>query len=75
MADTLTNQTDMDTQSGLFEDPGFDGFSRAQVSMVLTNPNLDDNPIASGKPGPITKLFQRKYRRFARKAAAAIISG
>lgn len=28
-----------------FEDKGFDGFSRAQVSMVLTNPNLEDNPI------------------------------
>ncbi|MEO0389971.1 MAG: PAS domain-containing protein [Pseudomonadota bacterium] len=29
----------------LQDDKSFDGFSRAQVSMVVTNPHLDDNPI------------------------------
>ncbi|MFK7763215.1 MAG: PAS domain-containing protein [Roseobacter sp.] len=47
MADSL-----LDTQNGtidraieLFDDKNFDGFSRSQVSMVLTNPNFEDNPI------------------------------
>ncbi|MEM7291043.1 MAG: PAS domain-containing protein, partial [Pseudomonadota bacterium] len=35
-----------DTIEDLLEDDkAFEGFSRAQVSMVLTNPHLDDNPI------------------------------
>ncbi len=29
----------------LDDDKAFDGFSRAQVSMVVTNPHLEDNPI------------------------------
>ena len=29
----------------LFDDKGFDGFTRADVAMIITNPNLDDNPI------------------------------
>ncbi len=29
----------------LADDKAFDGFSRAHVSMVVTNPNLEDNPI------------------------------
>lgn len=29
----------------LQDDKYFDGFSRAQVSMIVTNPNLEDNPI------------------------------
>ena len=29
----------------LDKDNALDGFSRAQVSMILTNPNLEDNPI------------------------------
>ena len=29
----------------LDDDKAFDGFSRAQVSMVVTNPHIDDNPI------------------------------
>ena len=37
MPDTITSL--MDTTSA------FEGFSRAQVSMILTNPNLEDNPI------------------------------
>lgn len=35
-----------DTVTQLLEDDkAFDGFSRAQVSMIVTNPNLEDNPI------------------------------
>lgn len=35
-----------DTIEDLLEDDkAFEGFSRAQVSMVLTNPHLEDNPI------------------------------
>lgn len=37
MPDSISSIIDSET--------AFDGFSRAQVSMVLTNPNLDDNPI------------------------------
>lgn len=29
----------------MVDDKAFDGFARAQVSMVVTNPNLEDNPI------------------------------
>ena len=29
----------------LNDDKAFDGFSRAQLAMVVTNPHLDDNPI------------------------------
>ncbi|QBF32947.1 PAS domain-containing protein [Thalassococcus sp. S3] len=38
----------------LDDDKAFEGFSRAQVSMVLTNPNLDDNPIVY-----VNEAFQR----------------
>lgn len=38
----------------LDEDQALDGFSRAQVSMILTNPNLDDNPIVY-----VNEAFQR----------------
>lgn len=37
MADTI--------EELLEDDKAFDGFSRAQVSMVVTNPHLEDNPI------------------------------
>ncbi len=37
MADTL--------EAPYVDDSSFDGFARAQVAMVVTNPNLDDNPI------------------------------
>jgi PAS domain S-box-containing protein len=37
MADTI--------EELLGDDKTFDGFARAQVSMVLTNPHLEDNPI------------------------------
>lgn len=29
----------------VFDDAGFEGFARAKVSMLITNPNIDDNPI------------------------------
>lgn len=46
MADTLSkSQSDALENNALFDDEGFEGFGRAQVSMVLTNPNLEDNPI------------------------------
>ena len=46
MADTSFETEDQLTQADLiFDEMGFDGFARAQVSMVITNPNLDDNPI------------------------------
>ncbi|MGZ2258594.1 PAS domain-containing protein [Roseobacter sp. A03A-229] len=37
MADTIDKD--------LIEDTSFEGFSRTQVSMVVTNPHIDDNPI------------------------------
>ena len=30
---------------GHFEVSGFEGFARAKVSMLITNPNIEDNPI------------------------------
>ncbi|WP_300031952.1 PAS domain-containing protein [uncultured Roseobacter sp.] len=44
MADTIQRSESADT-SLPFDDSGFDGFSRAQVSIVITNPHLKDNPI------------------------------
>ena len=44
MADTIHSAKDTD-ENLVFDDRGFEGFSRAQVSMIITNPNLDDNPI------------------------------
>ena len=46
MADSVTKLLD--------DDKAFEGFSRAQVSMILTNPNLDDNPIVY-----VNEAFQR----------------
>lgn len=44
MADTSI--TTSETVDALLEDDkSFEGFSRAQVSIVVTNPHLDDNPI------------------------------
>ena len=46
MADTSFGIDQNLTQEELlFEDKGLDGFARADVAMVITNPNLDDNPI------------------------------
>ncbi|MGA9254145.1 MAG: PAS domain-containing protein [Roseobacter sp.] len=41
----LEPETDQQLNDLLFEGRGFDGLARAKVSMVLTNPTLDDNPI------------------------------
>jgi len=41
----LESETDQQLNDLLFEGRGFDGLARAKVSMVLTNPTLDDNPI------------------------------
>lgn len=46
MPDSVTNLLDKDN--------ALDGFSRAQVSMILTNPNLEDNPIVY-----VNEAFQR----------------
>jgi D-amino acid aminotransferase len=46
-------------------------FLTSSVAEVVPVTRLDDTPIAGGTPGPITLLFQRKYRAFARRAAAA----
>ena len=46
MADTSFGTEDNKTQEELlFDDKGFDGFARADISMVITNPHLEDNPI------------------------------
>lgn len=46
MADSNIHSEDAAIQEqALFDDQGFEGFSRAQVSMVITNPHLEDNPI------------------------------
>ena len=46
MADTLTSaKLAAAVEANPFDDLGFEGYARAKVSMVLTNPNLDDNPI------------------------------
>lgn len=43
MADTsFDTKTD---EAFMFDERGFDGFARAQVSMIVTNPHLEDNPI------------------------------
>jgi len=39
------DSSDASTQSGLSEEEALATFSRSTVSMVLTNPALDDNPI------------------------------
>lgn len=41
----LASETDETTADPFLEGAWFDGFARAKVSMVLTNPTLDDNPI------------------------------
>lgn len=46
-------------------------FLTSSVAEVVPITLLDDTSIAGGAPGPITLLLQRKYRAFARRAAAA----
>lgn len=46
MADSILDSENALTEGkALFDDQGMEGFSRAQVSMVITNPHLEDNPI------------------------------
>ena len=46
MADSIINSDSVRfTSEALFDERNFEGFSRAQVSMVITNPHLEDNPI------------------------------
>ncbi len=46
MADTKTkSRAGAKQKTEPFSEQDFGGFSRSQVAMVLTNPNLDDNPI------------------------------
>jgi len=46
-------------------------FLTSSVAEVVPITRLDDTSIGGGTPGPITLLLQRKYRAFARRAAAA----
>lgn len=46
MADTIFLENDSATRDEiLFNDKIFDSFAQVQLSMILCNPNLDDNPI------------------------------
>lgn len=45
MADTTFDTESETVSTSIFEDKRFDAFARAEVSMVMTNPHLDDNPI------------------------------
>ena len=46
MADTsFGTEENLSNADLAFDDRGFDSFTRADVSMIITNPNLDDNPI------------------------------
>ena len=46
MADTsFGTEQNLNTEELSFDHHGFDGFTRADVAMIITNPNLDDNPI------------------------------
>ena len=46
-----------------------EAFLTSSVSEIVPITHLDQTAIASGTPGPITQLLQRKYRTFARHAA------
>jgi len=48
-----------------------EAFLTSSVAEIVPVVRLDEHPIAAGKPGPVTKLLQRRYRTFARRAAAA----
>ncbi|MEM6888700.1 MAG: PAS domain-containing protein [Pseudomonadota bacterium] len=45
MADTTLSSDSETGDRFLFDDIGFEGFARAQVAMVVTNPHIEDNPI------------------------------
>ncbi len=48
-----------------------EAFLTSSVAEIVPVVRLDAHRIATGKPGPVTKLLQRRYRTFARRAAAA----
>ena len=45
-------------------------FLTSSVAEVVPVISLDDMPIGGSRPGPVTLLFQRKYRAYARRVAA-----
>lgn len=46
MADTgFRIDSSLDSAEALFDDTGFESLGRAKVSMLVTNPNIEDNPI------------------------------
>ncbi len=47
-----------------------EAFLTSSVSEVVPITYLDDDPIGTATPGPLTTTLQRKYRTFARQAAA-----
>lgn len=69
-ADVGLRVVERDTSVAMLEKAD-EAFLTSSVAEVVPIVQLDDTPIANGKPGAITKLFQRKYRSFARRAAAA----
>lgn len=48
-----------------------EAFLTSSVAEVVPVVQLDDAPVGGGRPGRWTSLFQRKYRMFARRAAAS----
>lgn len=48
-----------------------EAFLTSSVAEVVPVTFLDGAPIADGRPGEVTRSFQRKYRAYARRAAAA----
>lgn len=47
-----------------------EAFLTSSVAEIVPIISLDDTPIADAEPGPVTALLQRKYRAYARSAAA-----
>lgn len=46
MADTsFDTEKNLQRDALMFDGKGFDGVTRADVAMIITNPNLEDNPI------------------------------
>jgi len=47
-----------------------EAFLTSSVAEIVPITHLDQHPIGTGKPGPLTMLLQKKYRTYARRAAA-----
>src|SRR5690606_36413033 len=45
-------------------------FLTSSVAEIVPVVRLDDTPIGGSRPGPVTLLFQRKYRAYAPRVAA-----